>query len=464
MKYAGITTICIVATLHSDHAQAQCNITVGLTNTISCANTWGSIIVASINGGTPPFSITFQMNGSTVQTVSGHQSSTWSPTVPLDLLLGNGSVIITDSQGCQANGSTTWTPQKNMDPTLSTTYSCSTGAIVRWNGQFGYQSGCPGTTYSALNNGPMVAFPTNWTQESPTQWRLNQPLPQGSSTLMIAIGATERMCDGVRECYRGASLNASTDPGDCGVNFRLRASLDGAFRGNYFMGDELRSAGLVPLVEPYSALGYVFTGSAPGASISPAQLAVTNDNAIVDWVIVEVRSSSAPSQVLYSKAALLQKDHDVVDADGSNYVNCPSLSNGSYHVAIKHRNHLGVMTGSPRNLFPNPDAATIDLGYSGASMYGTNAQVLRNTTYCMWAGDVSGDGQLRYTGSGNDRDPILTAVGSTTPNNTLGPIYDRRDVNMDGLVRYTGTNNDRDPILTNVGSTTPNNTRVQQLP
>lgn len=28
----------------------------------------------------------------------------------------------------------------------------------------------------------------------------------------------------------------------------------------------------------------------------------------------------------------------------------------------------------------------------------------------------------------------------------------------------TGSGNDRDPILVNVGSTTPNNIRVQQLP
>jgi hypothetical protein len=37
-------------------------------------------------------------------------------------------------------------------------------------------------------------------------------------------------------------------------------------------------------------------------------------------------------------------------------------------------------------------------------------------------------------------------------------------VNLSGQVKYTGTANDRDPILVNVGSTTPNNTRVRQLP
>ncbi len=61
------------------------------------------------------------------------------------------------------------------------------------------------------------------------------------------------------------------------------------------------------------------------------------------------------------------------------------------------------------------------------------------------------------------RDPILTAVGSTTPNNSVTG-YLRTDLTMDGQVKYTGSENDRDPILTNVGSTTPNNVRVEQLP
>jgi len=69
-----------------------------------------------------------------------------------------------------------------------------------------------------------------------------------------------------------------------------------------------------------------------------------------------------------------------------------------------------------------------------------------------------------YSGTGNDRDPILLAVGSTTPNNTVTNTYDRRDTNLDGVIKYTGSANDRDIILTNVGSTTPNNTRTQQLP
>ena len=111
-------------------------------------------------------------------------------------------------------------------------------------------------------------------------------------------------------------------------------------------------------------------------------------------------------------------------------------------------------------------ASPVDLTSSALSTFGTNARKAITGTFptqALWAGDVTFNGEIKYTGSGNDRDPILTTVGSTTPNNTV-TLYSTRDVNLNGQVKYTGSGNDRDPILVNVGSTTPNNVRVQQLP
>ena len=51
-----------------------------------------------------------------------------------------------------------------------------------------------------------------------------------------------------------------------------------------------------------------------------------------------------------------------------------------------------------------------------------------------------------------------------TSNNTVTNTYSTRDVNMNGQVKYTGSGNDRDPVLVNVGNTTPNATRTEQLP
>ena len=111
--------------------------------------------------------------------------------------------------------------------------------------------------------------------------------------------------------------------------------------------------------------------------------------------------------------------------------------------------------------------ASVDFTTLSTATWGTNARKTSGGAIPMqvlWSGDVTFDHAIQYTGSGNDRDPILVTVGSTTPNNVLSNTYRTNDVNMDGQVKYTGTGNDRDPILINVGSTTPNNVRVEQLP
>ncbi len=247
-----------------------------------------------------------------------------------------------------------------------------------------------------------------------------------------------------------------------GVNLRMKAALDGALPSGTLMSDALRAANLIPTTQPYTALGYTFVGPPSGATTTtPSMLAVTGDNAIVDWVFVELRSS--PSTVVCSRVALLQRDGDVVDTDGDPWLNF-QMPVGNYYVALRHRNHLGVMTSTTRALTGDPTANMIDFRSGFTAAYGSNARAQKGQVLCLWAGDATGNGTLKYTGTGNDRDPILTAVGSTTPNNTLSNVYDRRDTNLDGVIKYTGTANDRDIILINVGSTTPNNTRIQQLP
>jgi hypothetical protein len=56
----------------------------------------------------------------------------------------------------------------------------------------------------------------------------------------------------------------------------------------------------------------------------------------------------------------------------------------------------------------------------------------------LWCGDVNHDGQLKYTGIDNDRDPILMSIGGTVPTNEITGQYAQSDVNMDGSVKYAG--------------------------
>jgi len=86
----------------------------------------------------------------------------------------------------------------------------------------------------------------------------------------------------------------------------------------------------------------------------------------------------------------------------------------------------------------------------------------------LWGGNARVDDRLRYTGSSNDRDGILIAVGGFTPTNVLSDVYRTEDTNMDGDVKYTGTVNDREMMLINVnwgfGTTSVTRQRLQQVP
>lgn len=240
-----------------------------------------------------------------------------------------------------------------------------------------------------------------------------------------------------------------------------RICLEGPYdQGTGLMSDALRTNALLPAVDPYGANGYPLPGGTYSDLLFPGIPTTTSSNAVVDRVVVELRDGGTPSQIKASRHVWLQRDGDVVDMDGTSPVRF-TVPPGSYHVAIRHRNHLGVMTATPIPLGSSP--ATIDFRNAGTATYGTAAQKTLGAVRALWAGDATFDGNIRYTGSGNDRDPILTIVGGTSPNNSV-TLYSARDVNMDGQVKYTGSGNDRDIILTNVGSTTPNNTRVQQLP
>ncbi|MBK8497998.1 MAG: PQQ-dependent sugar dehydrogenase [Flavobacteriales bacterium] len=249
---------------------------------------------------------------------------------------------------------------------------------------------------------------------------------------------------------------------NCAPSVRLRADLEGPWNASLnLMNDNLRSAGLITAVEPFTALGFTQAGGGGGETVSPARLAVTGKNAVVDWVLVELRNASTPTQIVATRSALLERDGDIIGTNGYPRL-IFSVAPGNYYISVRHRNHFGAMTLSPVALSANE--VGVDLTLSTTATYGTNAQyTLPNGRRALWSGNVLLDATLRYVGSGNDRDPILTAIGGSVPTNTVSG-YRQEDVNLDGAVRYVGANNDRDPILQNIGGSVPTAVRSQQLP
>jgi hypothetical protein len=303
---------------------------------------------------------------------------------------------------------------------------------------------CPNTGWISKNGQPW------WSSEN--DWTMTHSLTE--------TGAYEVWASGTFGAVLSLSIDnntSSTAATALGVN----AFLEGAMGSDGRMRDDLRAGGSLPLSEPYTALGHAPT-DATGSTTTAAVLANADINtAIVDWVLVELRTTAAPSTVVFSKAALLRRNGGIVGADGLQL--SVDVAPGDYYVAVRHRNHLAVMTSQPRPLYGV--APGVSFGYS-TQLWGTDAQVLVGNIHCMRMGNVnSGPGaqSVKYTGAGNDRDPVLQRVGSTTPNGAAAGYF-LEDVNLDGVVKYTGTGNDRDPVLTAIGSTTPNAVRLEQLP
>jgi len=173
-----------------------------------------------------------------------------------------------------------------------------------------------------------------------------------------------------------------------------------------------------------------------------------------------LRDTNNNTSVLHSRSALLQADGDVVEVDGFSPVLFP-VPQDNYYVVIGHRNHLMVMSQSSIALAGTP--TVIDLTNGSAATYGTDAQKVDGGSYLLWAGDVTFDGTIKYTGASNDRDPILFFIGGQVATNTVTG-YLPSDVNMDGTAKYTGAGNDRDIILQNISGVVATNIRVEEVP
>jgi hypothetical protein len=237
---------------------------------------------------------------------------------------------------------------------------------------------------------------------------------------------------------------------DGDVEVDLALMLEGPKTGTT-MRTVLRTNNLLPANDPYGL----------GATLAPDVLARTGNSAVVDWVRVELRASPINTQVVDEVAALVLADGRVVMPDGRAPLLFKNAPRGTYHVAVRHRNHLGAMTSVAQTF--GTTVRRYDFRDPALVTWGTAARRNIGGIMALWAGEVHVDGLLKYTGEGNDRDPVLFRIGGVVPTATVAG-YHVEDVNLDGSVQYTGEGNDRDPILQNIGGVVPTNTRQEQLP
>ena len=184
--------------------------------------------------------------------------------------------------------------------------------------------------------------------------------------------------------------------------------------GNFATGTQI-----IPLTSPYTiANGYPAYDAAADQSV----FTVTGNNAIVDWVYVELRDKTDIGSVLLGSSALLQRDGDVVGIDGGSVLDF-EMEPGDYYISISHRNHIAVVKDATIAL--TSTSQTIDFTNAIGSIRGGNSAMVELETgvYRMYGGNSEGSGQVQTTTYFNTI-PFLGASG-----------YSNYDVNMDGQIQ-----------------------------
>ena len=445
-------SICSSATPYSWNTQslsASGIYTATLTNVSGCDS------IATLN-----LTVTNSTSNST--TASACDSYTWN---------ANATTYTTSGTYSSVSGCNT----ENLALTISSSLSNNTAASAcmsyAWlvdgntyttSGVYVYANGCSTQTLTLIINTPST-FANTVNALGCYTWSVN------SVTYTLTGVYTLTMANAATGCADVYTLNLTVTPG---VKLAAKVFLAGPYdAATGMMQDSLRAKGLLVASqpEPYSIAPFnkPQLGEAGGETVSQSVLNVTGHDAIVDWVYLELRSSSNAGVVLSTKRALLQRDGDIVsNIDGTSPVFFANRTPGNYYVSIKHRNHLGVMSLNTLNL-GSCNAASIDFTTSDSVF--TMSSILNparktiGSVRAMWSGDANTNKNVKYNGLSNDKEVVMNAVGLLNLNNIVNG-YRIEDINLDSKVKYNGTDNDRALLLNNVGVGTSNNVLSQHTP
>jgi trimeric autotransporter adhesin len=410
------------------------------------ASTTSTVTATSCN------SYTWMLNGSTYNTSGTYTNVSTNGagcphTTTLMLTINNSNNTSTTQSSCDsfiwAANSTVYTASGTyMNVTTNVTTSCSDTATL------------------------ILTINPSYSNSSSISAAFSATLPWGLT--VTSSGTYTNMYTSVAGCDSLVSITVSIS----GVRVKAKAILSGPYvSGTGLMNDNLRTS-LLPATEPYGSMNTsinpympVFTHVAGGGGeiVASSVLAVTGNNAIVDWVFVQLRSATTPTMVLATRSALLQRDGDIVDVDGTSPVEFASVGSGNYFVSVQHRNHLGIMSGASYAL--TTTATTVDL--TTGSLY-TRAAPQHNPAPFTGATRNIGAVKAMYAGNCNisdaSRKRILTYNSTTAsdraallaacPGTSVINGYTVFDCDLNGSAMFNGLTPDRLIILQNCGSST----------
>jgi methionine-rich copper-binding protein CopC len=202
----------------------------------------------------------------------------------------------------------------------------------------------------------------------------------------------------------------------------LKANVKIYLQGPFLSGNmmtELSGNEFLPASQPYNVSPWFYNGT---------EVLGSGSSSSTDWVLVELRSTQNPAQVISRRACLLRNDGRIIEPDGTLGVTFKNLLYGSYYIAVFHRNHLAVMTSVPVSF--SPDNSLYDFTNALTKAYGQSAMAEITTgVFGMYAGDGDGNGTINEI----DRSEIWS-----NQNGTMG--YLNGDFNLDSGVTVKDIN------------------------
>jgi hypothetical protein len=132
--------------------------------------------------------------------------------------------------------------------------------------------------------------------------------------------------------------------------------------------------------------------------------------------------------VLQSKSLLLKPDGSIVDRNGQ--VPTFNPQSGSVRLAIKHRNHLAILSNPILNFSAGASLSydfTTSLSQASNEFDAPDQLVQKNGILCMRVGDLDMNQDFSVNG-------VDGAYFNIQFRNDVYDVYDRADLNMDGFV------------------------------
>ena len=210
------------------------------------------------------------------------------------------------------------------------------------------------------------------------EWSIETIGPIDAKYIKIAfISNNQNDWAGLWEAEFWGSLNLST------LKFDAKVFLEGAFQDTQ-MHNYLNILGLIPPQQPYSQSPWNYNGN---------ELLQTIPSEMVDWVLVELRTSTSASSSVYKKAGIILQDGSIKSTDGISPLSLDGLDEGNYYIVIYHRNHLPILSSFPINF--SSTITNYDFTTSMAQAYGIEPlKEIGSGVYGMIAGDGDGNGGI----------------------------------------------------------------------